>query len=282
MGWVLSLAPQHVKQMKLFTGLVPVGSSPLVSMKEAKRQYVQILYYLTLNTSSLMYHYLLALHLEAAPRQPWMDPLLCHVQEAPKYSCTNLEKGHSTKWCLVRVGPGRERLTLQMGEQADVHKAAIGGSEWGQLGNRQEEAALVIRDPVSFPSILRAKQRVPVHPIKCFRFTVGMASSKKSSLMTFPLVTPVLCPRKKSFSRSPREKLYRVLSWILAVTWQPLCRKKGCSSLRPSARAMLSPCSPLTGALRRPDRIGGQRAAPQSFLWSQQHTAMLGIWSTPS
>lgn len=52
-----------------------------------------------------------------------------------------------------------------MGAQADVHKAAVGGSEWGQLGYRQEEAALVIRDPVPFASILRAKERVPLHPV---------------------------------------------------------------------------------------------------------------------
>lgn len=76
-----------------------------------------------------------------------------------------------------------------MGEQADVHKAAVGGSEWEQLGNRQEEAALVIRDPVSFASVLRAKERVPLHPISVLDSLWACPPLKKPSLMTFPLAT---------------------------------------------------------------------------------------------
>ena len=41
----------------------------------------------------------------------------------------------------------------------------VGGSEWGQLGSRQEEAALVIRDPVFFPSILRAKGSLCIYSV---------------------------------------------------------------------------------------------------------------------
>lgn len=70
-----------------------------------------------------------------------------------------------------------------------MHEAADGGggvSEWEQLGNRQEEEALVIRNPVSFASILRAKEREgPFASYRFFRFTMGMASSKKPSLMAF-------------------------------------------------------------------------------------------------
>lgn len=61
--------------------------------------------------------------------------------------------------------PDTKRFTSRCRSRLTCTKTAVELSKWGKLGDRQEEAEWVTRDPISFVSILRANEWTPLHPI---------------------------------------------------------------------------------------------------------------------